>query len=558
MKTTKLSTKFILLFTAVLTGIFTVMLVVVQVSANTVVRDEIATNIFSFHDDVDKSVVSVIDEVAYAYARMVKEANSDKLNNLASDNGYGVRLSALQSLMSLSQASDTFNDVGWHDEGGYLSANGYASPSEDVFATAEKNKNSIVVGDYKGGCHSFVIYMDNELTRTKGSFVFFMPETTIAACLSGVSAEEGYSYIISRNGYVFSHKDNDIVGKYLYYENMYSLDGPREFSTKEFNGKKRIVAVSEMTTAAERYGVDYHLVSVLDYNYYYGTFDLLTVLLAAITGAVFVAGVVFAIVRAKKLSKPITELYQNVETTIRTGEKEYLKFGENDELYKLEEKYDEMVTHIFDLMKKSRDDAEMQRKLELDSLQMQINPHFLYNTLDALSWMARLKGDTEIENLAVNLAMFFRLSLHKGDKFITVGEELELVGHYLEIEQIRCPDKVKVTFETDEKLSRYKTLKLILQPVVENAVKHAFVEKQGNLTIRTYLDGNDIVFEVEDDGIGFDTNADKAKKESDLGGFGLYNVNERIKLEYGEDYGVTVHSEIGKGTKVVLKIAKRI
>ena len=227
-------------------------------------------------------------------------------------------------------------------------------------------------------------------------------------------------------------------------------------------------------------------------------------------------------------------------------------------MYKLEEKYDEMVTHIFDLMEKSRDDAEMQRKLELDSLQMQINPHFLYNTLDALSWMARLKGDTDIENLAVNLAMFFRLSLHKGDKFITVGEELELVRHYLEIEEIRCPGKVKVTFVTDEKLTRYKTLKLILQPVAENVVKHAFVEKQGNLTIRTYLDGNDIVFEVEDDGVGFDTNADKAKKESDLGGFGLYNVNERIKLEYGEDYGVTVHSEIGKGTKVVLKIAKRI
>jgi len=266
---------------------------------------------------------------------------------------------------------------------------------------------------------------------------------------------------------------------------------------------------------------------------------------------VFVAGVVFAIVRAKKLSKPITELYQNVETTIRTGEKEYLKFGENDELYKLEEKYDEMVTHIFDLMEKSRDDAEMQRKLELDSLQMQINPHFLYNTLDALSWMARLKGDTEIENLAVNLAMFFRLSLHKGDKFITVGEELELVRHYLEIEEIRCPGKVKVTFVTDEKLTRYKTLKLILQPVAENVVKHAFVEKQGNLTIRTYLDGNDIVFEVEDDGVGFDTNADKTKKESDLGRVRTvqrkrtYQVGVRRRLRRNRAFGNRQRHESG-------------
>ena len=219
-----------------------------------------------------------------------------------------------------------------------------------------------------------------------------------------------------------------------------------------------------------------------------------------------------------------------------------------------------MITHIFELMQKSREDAETQRKLELDALQMQINPHFLYNTLDAVSWMAKLKGEPEIENLTLNLAKFFRLSLHKGDKFITVGEELELTWHYLEIDKVRFPDKVKVHFETDESLVNYKVLKLILQPVVENAVKYAFEEKSGNLVIRTMLSGGDIVFEVEDDGCGFDMSGGivSSKKKSDLGGFGLKNVDERIKLEYGEDYGLSVRSAPGQGTKVTIRIQKRI
>ena len=191
---------------------------------------------------------------------------------------------------------------------------------------------------------------------------------------------------------------------------------------------------------------------------------------------------------------------------------------------------------------------------------MQINPHFLYNTLDAVSWMAKLKDEPEIEKLAVNLAKFFRLSLHRGDKFITVGEELELTAHYLEIDKIRFPDKVKVTFETDESLVNYKVLKLILQPLVENSLKYAFVEKKGNLFIRTRLEDGDIVFEVEDDGAGFDVAevGEKRKKKSDLGGFGLKNVDDRIKLEYGEGYGLEVHSRPGEGTRAIIRIQRRI
>ena len=559
MKKAKLSTKFILLFTAVLTGIFAVMLAVVQLSMTSSMRGYIGDNLDAYHGDVDSNVVAAIDEVAYAYARIVRDTNADALQDLNSDNGYAVRMRALKDLATLAQ-SDTFSDVGWQDEGGYLSVNGYAAPAAEVFLAAEQNKNRVVVGGYANGCHAFVICLDNSVTETKGSFVFFMPETAISYYLTGFGTEEGYSYIIRKDGYVFSHVDQDYVGKLYFYENIYELDGGSSLRTLQMGDEKKIVNVGPMQRLNERYGGEYYLVSILDYGHYYGTFDLLTWLLVGIMVTVFLVGVLVAVLRAKKLSKPIAELNANIEETIRTGRKGLWKPDEGDELYMLEEKYDEVITHLFRLIQKNREDAEVQRQLELEALQMQINPHFLYNTLDAVSWMARLKKEPEIEKLAVNLAKFFRLSLHKGDKFITVGEELELTAHFLEIDKIRFPDRVDVRFETDESLLNYSTLKLILQPIVENAVKYAFEDRKGHLIIRTKLVGGDIVFEVEDDGIGFDVSDDTVthKKKSDLSGFGLKNVNERIKLEYGEAYGLEVFSRKGEGTKVTIRIQKRV
>ncbi len=559
MKKAKLSTKFILLFTAVLTGIFAVMLAVVQLSMTSSMRGYIGDNLDAYHGDVDSNVVAAIDEVAYAYARIVRDTNADALQDLNSDNGYAVRMRALKDLATLAQ-SDTFSDVGWQDEGGYLSVNGYAAPAAEVFLAAEQNKNRVVIGGYANGCHAFVICLDNSVTETKGCFVFFMPETAISYYLTGFGTEEGYSYIIRKDGYVFSHVDQDYVGKLYFYENIYELDGGSSLRTLQMGDEKKIVNVGPMQRLNERYGGEYYLVSILDYGHYYGTFDLLTWLLVGIMVTVFLVGVLVAVLRAKKLSKPIAELNANIEETIRTGRKGLWQPDEGDELYMLEEKYDEVITHLFRLIQKNREDAEVQRQLELEALQMQINPHFLYNTLDAVSWMARLKKEPEIEKLAVNLAKFFRLSLHKGDKFITVGEELELTAHFLEIDKIRFPDRVDVRFETDEGLLNYSTLKLILQPIVENAVKYAFEDRKGHLIIRTKLVGGDIVFEVEDDGIGFDVSDDTVthKKKSDLSGFGLKNVNERIKLEYGEAYGLEVFSRKGEGTKVTIRIQKRV
>ena len=237
---------------------------------------------------------------------------------------------------------------------------------------------------------------------------------------------------------------------------------------------------------------------------------------------------------------------------------------EDDEIAQLEASYNEMIERINNLIIKNQDDAEIKRKLELDSLQQQINPHFLYNTLDAIAWMAKLKKEPEIESLVLSLAKFFRISLHKGDKFITVEEEIELVKHFVDIELIRFPDKFTIVYNVDEEVKNYQTLKIIIQPIVENAIKHGIssLEDMGHISINAYLDEGDVVYEIIDDGIGFNPPADLFTKKDPYqqtkSGFGLYNVNERIKLEYGHDYGVSVESKPQEGTKITIRIEGRI
>lgn len=555
----KLSTRLILIFTAVLTGLFVVLTLVIELVVPMFIRTHIRDTIYSYQDDVDESVTAVVDRVAYSYSRMVRASNAGVLNRLSAAT-VAARSEALKELAETAATGGIFADVGWRDENGYLSVNGYTLNSESAAIDASQHLNSVRLGEYKNGCVVFAVYMKQDFTDSEGVFYFFMDETALSSCFSGFDTEMGYSYIIRTDGYVVSHEDKDYVGKLLYYRNLYDLDNDRNYSVQKLDGEEKIIIASNMRTFNERYGFDCYLVSVMDYDYYYGDFQTLGIVFIVIAASVFTLGILIAVLRAKRLSKPIAELDGNIETIRQTGKKGRRTAREGDELYALEQKYDEMMDELFTLMESEKENAETQRKLELETLQMQINPHFLYNTLDAVVWMAKIEKNTKIESLVVNLAKFFRLSLHKGDKFITVGEEIELMRHYLEIDRIRFPDKVKPSFEIEEGIEGYQVLKLILQPVVENALKYAFGEGAGTLAIRARSEGGDFVFEVEDDGVGFDVPADILEKKTGehLGGFGLYNVNERIRLEYGEKYGITVVSEKGKGTKVTLRVAKRI
>ena len=210
-----------------------------------------------------------------------------------------------------------------------------------------------------------------------------------------------------------------------------------------------------------------------------------------------------------------------------------------------------------ELIERNNIEKEKQRRAELAALQAQINPHFIYNALDAIAWYAKIEKQSYLADMVYELATFFRISLHKGENIIKVSEEISHVESYIAIEQMRFPGVFEVEYKIQEDLLDEKMIKIILQPIVENSIKHGFdnMDSGGKINITGYKNENgDIIFEIEDNGHGMDFNplyVEKSKR-----GYGIRNVNERIRLEYGEEYGLSYNSIPGEGTIVKVKLKK--
>ncbi|MBD2868000.1 cache domain-containing sensor histidine kinase [Paenibacillus arenilitoris] len=212
---------------------------------------------------------------------------------------------------------------------------------------------------------------------------------------------------------------------------------------------------------------------------------------------------------------------------------------------------------ISDVYKKEIDKKEA----EMNALQAQINPHFLYNTLASISSLAIRNSDPRMNKMVTDLAKFYRISLNKGKSQISVNEELQLTKYYVAIQQVRFADLLRVHYRIDESVLPCPIVKLTLQPFVENCINHAiWDDKCGiNIIIKAYREGPDIVLKVIDDGMGM-RGCDKRElpeSGSALSGYGIRNVDNRIKLLFGDSYGVSVYSRLGIGTTVTIRIPGR-
>jgi two-component system sensor histidine kinase YesM len=212
-----------------------------------------------------------------------------------------------------------------------------------------------------------------------------------------------------------------------------------------------------------------------------------------------------------------------------------------------------------------KEEQKQLRKAEFDLLQSQINPHFLYNTLDAIIWSAEAGNQKQVVNMVGNLSDFFRLSLNKGKETVLVHEELQHVRSYLEIQKIRYQDILSFQIDVPETFNEYQIPKLTVQPVVENALYHGIKNKRGGGTITITGEEKKDYYSitVEDTGKGMTEErlreVRKAIREGTPGQnvvYGLYNVNERIRLNYGEEYGLHIESQFDKGTRVVIRLPK--
>lgn len=263
------------------------------------------------------------------------------------------------------------------------------------------------------------------------------------------------------------------------------------------------------------------------------------------------------------ITRPIRELSEVTNQVAKGNLAVRSKVRSGNEVSMLGESMNTMIDKINELLNQVTTEQTSLRKAEFELLQAQINPHFLYNTLDAIVWLAESGEHKKVVEMVGSLSEFFRSSLNKGKDIVTIREELQHVRSYLQIQQVRYQDIMRYKINIPKDLNQYKIPKITIQPLVENALYHGIKNKRGigEIKVSGWREENFFIICVEDDGIGIDEKR-LAQIQGEIkngvrtgeGIYGLYNVNERIRLNFGEEYGIAIESVYGEKTVARIKL----
>lgn len=283
------------------------------------------------------------------------------------------------------------------------------------------------------------------------------------------------------------------------------------------------------------------------------------VLVAAI---LVIVALVLSNLIARNITRPLQQLRDSMarvqEGDFRAAEVEVIS---RNEVGSLTRSFNVMTSRIQELMKQNIYEQQQKRKSELKALQSQINPHFLYNTLDSIIWMAEGKKNEEVVVMTASLARLLRQSISNEEEQVPIGQEVEYARSYLTIQKMRYKDKLEFQIQVDAQIMGVPIIKLVLQPLIENAIYHGLKYKEGKglLIVRGYREGENAVIQIKDNGAGMDEQTlshifEKHKVNYRSNGVGVYNVQKRLQLYYGMDYGITYSSRQGEGTTASIVI----
>ena len=373
-------------------------------------------------------------------------------------------------------------------------------------------------------------------------------------------AGSGYLYLIDGSGEIIYHPRQQLIYAGLQEENNLAAAGYSDGSHKEtFQGSRRQVTVKTVGYTGWKLVGVVPMVSLWD-NYGQLVLFVLFVLLFSVFLLVFVN---------LRLSEWITAPVKKLDRAVKDLEarKENIDFdvGGPYEVEHLSHSLRSMASTMDHLMEDIIQQEEQKRRSELDVLQSQINPHFLYNTLDSVVWMTENGRTQDAVVMLTSLARFFRISLSRGSNVITIGDELEHARHYLTIQKMRYKNKFSASITAAEGVESLYTIKLIVQPVLENAIYHgmAYADGDGEIAVRAFREGDDVIIQVTDNGPGMpeevverllDPNGPAALAGAKGSGIGFRNVHQRLRLTFGPAYGLTILSEPDDGTTVRIRL----
>ncbi|GFI61283.1 sensor histidine kinase BtsS [Clostridiales bacterium] len=401
-----------------------------------------------------------------------------------------------------------------------------------------------------------VVQLNSGDDMEKGILLIQLKQSSFKDIFSDLLLGEGsYLYLTDSDGNLLYHPRQELVESGIIKE-----QNPTEAIEANISMRIKGSAKEEYFVSTVGY-VGWKIVGVMSssaisLNSFQSSMMILFLLMFFLSVMVFINSFV-----SSRVSAPIKKLEEAVNQ-IEAGDLETkIQPSGFYEVWHLGTAINQMQENLKRLMADIVEEHEAKRRRELIALQNQINPHFLYNTLDIIVWMIENEKREEAVEAVTALARFFRISLSNGKNIITVGDEIKHVRSYLMIQEMRFKNRFTYYFDVDEKVKICGTIKLILQPIVENSIYHAmeFMAGDGEIHITVRQSGGDIIFLIEDNGCGMPSEMVRKIMTGESvscgkGGVGLQNVQERLQLVFGKEYGLSLSSEQDEGTKVWIKI----
>lgn len=407
----------------------------------------------------------------------------------------------------------------------------------------------------------------HDYDQISGVLLIDVAEKTITDILNKIKlTKEGNIYLLGSDGTIISHPDKSLLGqKIMADEQLDTIARSGEGVIRLLDEKdQRFAIYTKVVSTGWKLVAEVPQLEIssraVALNQFSGIATISTVT------------ILFLLLVFILLAMIVRNMNRRIQTVIRTIKRGGIEslddrtFNAGGDFKLLENSVDHLIHRVHDLMEETYQSKVQEREAQLRALQAQINPHFLYNTLDTINWIAIGHNAPEISNMINGLAKYFRLSLNKGKDLVSVTDELNLAKVYLEIQLNRFPKTFEVIFDIEEGLEEVEMPKLTLQPIVENALLHGIRRskgKSGTIFIGARKEEGVLILSVTDDGIGMDEELVQSllteprptmKSDGSGSSYGLYNVNERIKLFAGDLYGLQIKSTLGEGTTVTVRI----
>ena len=509
------------------------------------ISDTVYYNVIKEHDfpDMDKEIQEGMN--------LLYEANQDYLRTIAIYNNYG-SLMAAEPIASQKEDPDVTRQSWYERAMGEMENMHFSTPHiQNLFDDGTMRYYWVI-------SLSRVVELTHSGDSQLGVLLVDMDYSSISRMMNQINASNSgqYYYLCDSSGEIIYHPRQVQISDGIARENSETVSQYKDgVHDEHFGGEHRKVIVNTISYTG------WKLVGVIPYSafthgmvnmrYFIAMFLLLTAMMLMIINQVI----------SVRISRPILKLNDSVRG-YEAGEKPEIYIGGSLEIRHLGYSIQRTYERIESLMKKIVLEQNERRKSELDALQSQINPHFLYNTLESIIWMVEGERNEEAAFMISQLAKLFRISLSKGRTVITVKEELQHAESYMNIQKVRYKNTFSVVFDVDPSLYSYCTVKLILQPILENAINYGVsgMDDCGRIVISGRLEDGNVILSVEDNGIGMSEEqvrlilTDSSRVHKHGSGVGLINVKNRIQILFGREYGLAVESEPDEGTKVSICI----